>query len=238
MLKSIIKARYNNLLELDRTTSRVKHSGEKGGYREFFISQLIRPIIPSHFGIGNGIIIDSKGRQSPQIDILIYDKRLIPPIFESESRGIFPIDSVIAVLEIKSKLSTSDIPQLEKISECFIPKDGYDFLYIITPGKIIENNKPRTIYPHFAVFAFDSTAEHKDEANRLKNKMKKDLWTGVGIVCIANKGLWVFDRKKKDYNLIETDKNEIIVKFLNSVLDQLENIAQTRGNYQLSNWLR
>lgn len=113
-LKKIIKARYNHIKELFDLSSVIEHPVEKGGFREYFISDLIRPLIPPHFGIGNGIIMDKYGHQSPQIDVLIYDKRNLQPIFEADNRGIYPIDAVIAVIEIKTIITSTDIRNLQK----------------------------------------------------------------------------------------------------------------------------
>ncbi len=40
MLKSLVKAAINNLTEFYHLTSDVSHSGEKGGFREYFGSWL------------------------------------------------------------------------------------------------------------------------------------------------------------------------------------------------------
>ena len=56
------------------------HKGLRGRAREIFIRDLLRPFINPNFGICTGIVVDSSNKQSNQIDIIIYDKSLLPPI--------------------------------------------------------------------------------------------------------------------------------------------------------------
>jgi hypothetical protein len=37
--------------------------------------------------------------------LLIYDKSRVAPIFESNEHGVYPVDSVLAVLEVKRGMS-------------------------------------------------------------------------------------------------------------------------------------
>jgi hypothetical protein len=101
MLIKSISTYTTNMKNLYELSGGVEHDGEKGAFREFFLTQLIRPLIPYHFGVGSGVIQDSIGTQSRQTDVVIYDRRLLPPIFLAGDRGIFPIDSVLCVIEVQ-----------------------------------------------------------------------------------------------------------------------------------------
>jgi hypothetical protein len=135
MLRDMVIGATKNMIQLYETSRTISHEGEKGMFREFFIAQLIRPLLPQQYGIGTGIIIDAYGNQSKQSDIIIYDRRLLPPIFASESRGIFPIDSVLIVLEVKSKIAASDYGDLVEAASLFNPKNPKS-LRIATKGKL------------------------------------------------------------------------------------------------------
>lgn len=85
------------------------HKGLRGRAREIFIRDLLRPFINPNFGICTGVIVDSEGRQSSQIDIIIYDKSLLPPILLTAEEGIIPCESTLATIEIKSKLTSEEL---------------------------------------------------------------------------------------------------------------------------------
>ena len=50
------------------------HSGEKGEFREQIISQLLKPFLPSCYGLGSGQVFSLDENVSNQIDIVIYDE--------------------------------------------------------------------------------------------------------------------------------------------------------------------
>lgn len=85
------------------------HKGLRGRAREIFIRDLLRPFINPNFGVCTGIVVDSEGRQSSQIDIIIYDKSLLPPILLTAEEGIIPCESTLATIEIKSKLTSEEL---------------------------------------------------------------------------------------------------------------------------------
>lgn len=83
----------------------ISHSGERGRAREEAISDFVRSLIPSGFGIGTGFVIDSTGEQSRQQDLVIY-RRDYHPRFDVGGSTFFPVESVAAVIEVKSRLDS------------------------------------------------------------------------------------------------------------------------------------
>jgi len=103
-------AGINDILTSFKSFSDVEHNPTKGGCREDIIRNFIAKIIPPWIGVGHGIIVDRSGKQSPQIDIIIYNKNLLPVLFrEGMTEWFFPIDCVIYVIEVKSILNASEI---------------------------------------------------------------------------------------------------------------------------------
>ncbi len=95
----------------------LKHPSEFGIYRERIIKDLIQPFLPSRLAIGTGFIITSKNETSTQCDLIIYDKRDIP-IIENEEQRFFPVECVVGVIEVKSKLNKSTLKEaLVKLSK-------------------------------------------------------------------------------------------------------------------------
>ena len=94
--------------------SRMSHNLTKGELRELFVSDLLNHFLADQYGIGSGIIINQAGLQSKQTDIIIYDKRIIPPFILHQSLGVFPVESVLAVIEVKTNLTKDAILKTEK----------------------------------------------------------------------------------------------------------------------------
>ena len=107
--------RANNLKEL-------KHELTKGELKELFVSRVLRSFLPSQFDIGSGIVVNSAAEQSRQTDIVIYDNRIMPPFIKEQSLGVFPVHSVIATVEIKTKLSVAELRDSEEAAKTLLEK--------------------------------------------------------------------------------------------------------------------
>jgi len=88
------------------------HPTLKGQLRELFTSKILSKFLTSQFGIGTGLIINQSGEQSKQIDIVIYDKRILPPFIEERKLGIYPAESVLAVIEVRSWIYKKTIKKI------------------------------------------------------------------------------------------------------------------------------
>ena len=125
LIKSKIEKFYNDYIDLSRQIfvneeGTLIHPGEFGTYREKIIKSLLQPFLPSRLDIGSGFIITAKDNISTQCDIVIYDKANTP-VIETEEQRFFPIECVVGVIEVKSKLNKSTFKEalrkLAKIKE-------------------------------------------------------------------------------------------------------------------------
>lgn len=55
-----------------------QHSGLVGNARELVVEKLLHPVLPPEIHIGTGKLVDSIGTISPQIDIVLYSRHIIP----------------------------------------------------------------------------------------------------------------------------------------------------------------
>ena len=92
----------------------MKHNLTKGELKELFVHNILRFYLLDQFGIGSGIIINQAGLQSKQIDILIFDKKLLPPFIKEQNIGVYPIESVLAVIEVKTNLTRQSLIDTEE----------------------------------------------------------------------------------------------------------------------------
>lgn len=93
------------------------HPGEYGAYRERIVAQFIEPFLPGHLSVGTGFIVTPSRQISTQCDVVVYDREHSPHIEEMGQR-FFPIESVVAVIEVKSKLKKKQLSEaLRKLSQ-------------------------------------------------------------------------------------------------------------------------
>ncbi|WP_333835478.1 DUF6602 domain-containing protein [Acinetobacter schindleri] len=94
-----------------------EHHGVRGDYREDRLKEFLKKgKLPEVFGISSGEIISQYSQVSKQMDAIIYDTSKSIIFEASESTKIFPIESVLGIIEVKSQLSkTKLIEGLENI---------------------------------------------------------------------------------------------------------------------------
>lgn len=107
---ALIKGFYERVMSIQG----LKHNLSKGEIRELFLNDLLSNYLTDQFGIGTGIVVDSFGNQSHQMDIVIFDNRILPPMLKNSTLGVFPLESVLAIIEIKSLISKNNIKKTEE----------------------------------------------------------------------------------------------------------------------------
>ena len=80
----------------------ITHDGVMGDVIESqWIGEFLARYLPDRYAIGSGIVIDSKGKTSDQIDIVIYDNQYTPTLLSQGTHRFIPAESVYAILEVK-----------------------------------------------------------------------------------------------------------------------------------------
>ena len=83
--------------------------GLKGDAREKAVRTKLEAILPGGVGVGTGCVIDSEGKASSQIDVILYEQQFCPIFRVAEDVGYYPCESVIAVGEIKSTIGKKEL---------------------------------------------------------------------------------------------------------------------------------
>src|SRR5262245_11761145 len=92
-----------------RTAASINHPVLKGELCEIVMRDLLRPLLPADIALGTGVIVTANNIQSPQQDVLLIDRSIVPPVVFEGATGIFPIESVLLAIEIKKKLTAREL---------------------------------------------------------------------------------------------------------------------------------
>ena len=86
-------------------------SGQVGSAREVPTRKKLEQLLPRGIAVGSGFVIDSFGGTSQQIDVVLYERELCPvySINDDPETTYYPCEGVIAVGEIKSEMSSSEL---------------------------------------------------------------------------------------------------------------------------------
>jgi len=213
------------MLERIDTISAMDHRLTKGELRELFVSGVLKKFLSSQFDIGSGIIINHKGDQSKQTDIVIYDTRILPPFIKEQSIGVYPAESVIATLEVKSNLRKKDLESAESAASHLhsVVYDSSGYLY---------KNYPLLKYkPLCGVIAFYGTGAKELSTDETGKEWLKKNIEHLFLICIANKYSWAkvgsptstWGIKKGDRRTHEETKRIITI-----LLDNIRTLGEKR----------
>ncbi len=104
----------NELISIkDRVRDFVTHFPEDGRYKEIILKNVLLKHLPKTVSIGTGFVMCENHRPTSQIDIIIYDNR-IPPLFQVDDFVIVVKESVLGIIEVKSKLYKGKFNEINK----------------------------------------------------------------------------------------------------------------------------
>jgi hypothetical protein len=66
--------------------------------------KLFETYLPERYQSRSATIVDSEGRFSDQIDVVIYDRQYSPFLLHAEGQAVIPVEAVYAVFEAKQEL--------------------------------------------------------------------------------------------------------------------------------------
>jgi len=137
--------------EADLLTSVAKHDIEADSPRSAFIRSVLDLFLPSNYAIGSGRIIDSAGKSSAPIDIVIY-RRDFPRLNLPGSADVFIYESVLATIEVRTKLVRKTLFQaLDTCVSVADLKSGMSpevLKNIATKNKMTLNDQNKYVHKH------------------------------------------------------------------------------------------
>jgi len=214
-----------------RDAAKLKHPGLRGRAREIFLRDLLRPFLNPTFDTCTGVVVDSQGGQSNQIDIIVYNKHLLPPILLTAEEGIIPCESTLATIEIKSKLTATELQQ--SIANARSVKALQPRFYEPNPTT---NTKSSILC---SVFAYGSTRKPQNESRTLQRYVKKanqnhnqEIHIPVSALCISDAVLtycsW-HDPEDPSNNKFEIVQKRALASYLSFLYDSITSQAAQRS---------
>ena len=92
-------------VQLDLSAKSITHNGAMGEVNEQHFIQVLRKYLPRRYEVDQGIVIDSNGSTSHQIDVIIFDHQYTPTLLDQHAHRFIPAEAVYCVLEVKPTIS-------------------------------------------------------------------------------------------------------------------------------------
>jgi hypothetical protein len=90
------------------------HPVVKGDASEEVWLELLQTYLPQRYRAARAHVVDSTGKFSEQIDVLIFDRQYSPFIFKYEGQTIVPAESVYAAFEAKQVITAALVGYAQK----------------------------------------------------------------------------------------------------------------------------
>ena len=115
---SAFSQRARALFRDDTKTNNIRHPGELGVYRENVTAELLKCFLPQHLAIETGFVVNCSGGVSKQIDLVVYNPQLTPPLESKQRQRFFPVETVVAVGEVRSDVKREPLTDaLRRLAE-------------------------------------------------------------------------------------------------------------------------
>lgn len=98
-------------LKMDRS---IHHEGEKGMASEEGWRRMLADYLPKRYCVAKAFVIDSRGAQSEQLDLVLHDRQFSPFLFNQNGALYIPAESVYAVFDVKQWLGKRTLREAAK----------------------------------------------------------------------------------------------------------------------------
>jgi len=228
----MVISRIKKALEDSRVAKDYDNQALKGRAREIFISDLLVPFLDRSFGVCSGIIIDSYNKHSKQIDIIVYDSRIVPPVMLTAGEGIIPYEAVLATIEVKSKLNTRELEKSVHNARS-IKVLTFARQEILSPlcktCRDKTDSNPGLQSPVCYIFAFSSALRKGSEPERLNkcvtdlnDKSEKKIYLPISSLCVADRYfIYCIDMESKPpkFKTLQKNKESNTLEFIKNVVN-------------------
>lgn len=216
-----------------RAVAGTKHKGLKGELREIIVRQLLRPFLPPVYDIGSGEIISAYGDTSAQTDIVVCDKRIAPPLLIGADKGFFPIETVIASIEVKSVLTNIELKKSEAAA-------AHVATFAHAPPKGGVRTIPRIEHVVPFIFALRSSLKAGSETSSLDRiyRARGSSAPAVRGLCIVDRGYWYWDDNAGTWTKSSTaTPYSDVAHFVADIVSLADRVARTREQPDLAMYL-
>jgi hypothetical protein len=203
-----------------RAIKNLAHDPEKGRLRELFTSKILSKFLTSQFGIGTGVIINQRGKQSEEIDIIIYDNRILPPFIEEQKVGVYPAECVLAVIQVRSWINKETIKKYAESAQIL-------YKNVFNPADSIYHDYDK-MRPFYNVVGFYHKGIFKGLSPENILKWMMENANPLLGVCLVDKFSWLNVMVPEGSLKMVDEYNEETKAFIAVLLDNIRTYSQRR----------
>jgi hypothetical protein len=241
--ENILRTRVSAAVEMARAVNKIPHAETRGKIREILFSELLRPLLPPNIGIGTGQVIDRLGNMSTQMDFILFDRSIAPPLMIDSTLGLYPLDCSLYVIEIKTKLNKKELWRSHKNA--------------LQLQKLVYSEHHCKPFPwtRYLLFAFDSDLAKMTDRNKhilrecrryqklysADPDIRRYPTTGRGdppirSICVVGREYGHEDGSKWTGVTTDDDFSEVVI-FMGNILNTYKSIVEKRRPIWMEDYL-
>lgn len=112
--ESFAKVQTNLRGQMGLASHSISHAGTMGSVNEQHWLDLFRSYLPNRYDVATGIVIDSQGHRSDQIDVVVFDRHFTPTLLDQGNHRYIPAEAVYAMFECKPTIDKAYIEYAEE----------------------------------------------------------------------------------------------------------------------------
>jgi hypothetical protein len=180
--------------DFDETRKASGHSGFKGESFEEHFKSFLKKYLPKSLDVSTGMLVDTKGNSSRQLDVIISDGLKTPIFYSSGERRVIPVEGAYVVIEVKANLDTKELANAFK--NMLSVKKLIKSAYYKSLGPITHTvnlyGKDWEIWPvNYYIFAYNSIDLNTlgEYLNTLHLSSKCPEYSRIDTICVLDKGI-------------------------------------------------
>lgn len=192
VLHKLMKSQQDALTRAFDDATFYSHPGIRGEKREDGVRKFIAGQLPDSLSVVTGQAVDYFGTVSRQLDVMVYDATLNAP-FEGENIKLLPAEALLAIVEVKSTLSSKEWPRIAQSVARYLELQPYRKPFATRRGgqRATPDELPRCFY---SVVAFSSDLAKSSgwperEFDRMTAAFESEACLGLDRVLILDRGV-------------------------------------------------
>lgn len=193
------------------------HPGTKGDATENVWLKLLQTYLPKRYNAEKAHVVDSHGKFSEQIDVVIFDRQYSPFIFKFGEQTIIPAESVYAVFEAKQAINATQVSYAKgKVASV---RNLYRTSLPVPCVEGIQRAKP-LIPIYGGLLTLESDWSPPLAQQLLDSLSDGDPTGGLDIGCVAAHGYFSLNQQTDAYDIVRGGKPA--TAFLFKLISQLQ----------------
>jgi len=206
-------------VQLDLSGKSITHNGVMGEVNEQHFVQALKKYLPRRYEVDQGIVIDSNGATSDQIDVIIFDHQYTPTLLDQHAHRFIPAEAVYCVLEVKPTINKEYLEYAAEKARSVRVLHRTSVPISHAGGEYL----PKPLFPIVAGIV----ASKVDWAEGLAGEHFSSLLATLSGVRSLDCGLALSDRAFDTFggSLVLTDAQGSLAAFIFRLLQQLQSLG-------------